>query len=64
MDLEKRIETLEKRVAELEGRVQEQPKVVQIGISNVDEFKNLIEETIENLNRIQNFELRTNQIVK
>ena len=63
-DLLKRVEGLEKKVAELEGRVQEQPKVVQLGISNVNEFADLVNETIENLNKVKNFKFEITQSVK
>lgn len=44
----------EKGIATPETQTQEQLKV-KIGISNLKEFTDLVEQTIENLNKIKNF---------
>lgn len=64
MEEEKGIETLENKVTELEGRVQEQPKTLKVGISNLNEFTDLVNETIENLDKIKNFNFETTQSAK
>ncbi|WP_123053112.1 hypothetical protein [Clostridium sp. JN-1] len=52
--LEQRIKQLEQRVTAPEGQVQEQSSA-KIEITNVDEFKKLIAEAIEKLDKIKNF---------
>ena len=47
-----------KNEAAQEVPVQEQPNV-KMKITNADEFQKLINETIDNLNRIKNFKFKT-----
>lgn len=57
-------EDLEERVAAQEVQAQEQPRVIKVGISNLSEFSNLVNKTIENLNEIKNFKFEITKVAK